>query len=393
MSIDGSLYDDEIHKQLKPPSVTISTAPNGSLFLDLYSTDKLPRVGRDESPKSLSAAHAPRLLATPDARSFSLSTPDVEQILSSSSGGSTIVTTTTTTPTPSRFLHDNGPITAEQEMYAQGFIDALDQLHQRIEDSKPVMTDNTTHGQSTALASTIGPSVIHNAHSQGGAAQDAAPSSLSRCKYEATGPNPSLASAAPTYVTATLDFIDVPTTHTETPSAYSSSAAHHLNPYPHGVGSYHGMLFPQAQVHVAPAPSADAYPLVGYSASVGSASNAAILSHAAPGFSGPSTDNDLFREIVPADMNMQEVMKTDRKKARNRIAASKCRQRRLQRESDLNVKVQILRDHNVELNSEVNGLREQIMNLKRALQKHIQSGCQVSLPEILLSEFDSVSSE
>lgn len=396
MSIDGSLYDDEI--QLKPPSITISSAPSGSLYLDLYSSEKqAPRPFRQESPKALSAAHAQRILATPDARSFALSTPDVEQILTASTCATTTAITTTNVQTPSRFLQHTGPITAEQEMYAQGFIDALDQL-QRVDDEvKPAVTDTTTHGQSTSLASTMGPSVIHHTHSYGAAAAQDASSSLSRCKYEATGPNPSLASAAPTYVTATLDYIDVPASQTDMP-AYSGAA--HPNQYPGGVGAaYHGLVFPQAHVHAAQVPASgghgEGYPLVGYNAAtVGTASNAAAVFAHPTNFSGAAAVNsDLFREIVPADMDIQERMKMDRKKARNRIAASKCRQRRLQRESDLSTKVQLLREHNVELNSEVNGLREQIMNLKRALQEHIQSGCQVTLPEVLRSELQSTSSE
>ena len=84
--------------------------------------------------------------------------------------------------------------------------------------------------------------------------------------------------------------------------------------------------------------------------------------------------------MVP-DLQTQEQMKVERKKARNRIAASKCRVRRLQREADLETKVKYLKDHNRELNDEVNGLKDQIKNLKKALVQHMKTGCHVNVPE------------
>ena len=100
-----------------------------------------------------------------------------------------------------------------------------------------------------------------------------------------------------------------------------------------------------------------------------------------PGGAMPPQMVKELQRVVPADMKTQEQMKVERKKARNRIAASKCRMRRLQRESELQSKVRLLKDHNQELNSEVSELKEQINNLKRALVQHMQGGCQVNVPE------------
>ena len=91
--------------------------------------------------------------------------------------------------------------------------------------------------------------------------------------------------------------------------------------------------------------------------------------------------HDMLRHIVPADMKTMENMKVERKKARNRIAASKCRLRRLQREGDLQEKVQRLKDHNEKLNNELNSLREKVHGLKKILMKHMNTGCDVDVPQ------------
>lgn len=327
MSIDGSLYDDvpDFHKSRAE-----------GLFLEL---DKVKREKTN------------LMLTTPDTRTFPLSTPEVENLLTTCGGA----TTTSNTPTPSRFFRPSAPVTAEQEMYAQGFLDALGQLEQ-VEPGK-------ASGVQTNLSS-----VIHHAPT-------AAPTShahelMSTHAHQfgsITGPNPSLASVAPTYVTATMDFIPniPPSSQSEPGSSFpmTTSTAHSHNTF---ANSYHPML------NVYPS-TGDAY---------GSFN---VLSGQTVAQSYPSPMNpELLRElqaVVPADLKTQEHMKVERKKARNRIAASKCRIRRLQRESDLQTKVKMLREHNQELNNEVNGLREQISSLKKALLHHMKTGCQVNLPE------------
>lgn len=336
ISMERSLYDDQaVGDFQKPPA---------SLYLELEHTVKR------ETPNYL--------LGTPDTRTFPLSTPEVATLLTSTGS-----TTTTHTPSPSRFLNPCTPVTEEQEMYAQGFLDALDQLHH-----------HPSQGKGSRAVGHTPLSVIHHHHThpQGGLASS----------HLATGANPSLALAAPTYVTATLDFIPNIPAQTDSTSTYrypmTSSSHDHNRGY---VDSFSIM-----NAYNTPSRSTD-HAYSGFSMGA--------VNHSASAAGAP-VKPDLLRELqaVVPNIPAQEEMKVARKKARNRIAASKCRIRRLQRESDLQGKVRMLKEHNQELNNELNGLKEQIYNLKKALIQHMNKGCQVNIPEGLrLESLDSVSSE
>uniref|UniRef100_A0A3P9LJV3 Transcription factor JunD n=1 Tax=Oryzias latipes TaxID=8090 RepID=A0A3P9LJV3_ORYLA len=81
--------------------------------------------------------------------------------------------------------------------------------------------------------------------------------------------------------------------------------------------------------------------------------------------------------LSPIDMDNQERIKAERKKLRNRIAASKCRKRKLERISRLEDKVQTLKTQNIELASTASVLREQVAQLKQKVMNHVSSGCQL----------------
>ncbi len=332
----GSLCDD----------IDYQRAAATGLYLELDTSAKQHSIGSSQKATQL-------LLSTPDSRNFSLSTPEVETFISSAAPVST-GSSTTVTPTSTRFFQPSNPVTSEQEMYAQGFLEALDQLNRQHEKGSDGVIHRFPH-------STAGHSV-RDAHF--------ATTALS-------GPNPSLASVAPTYVTATLDYI--PVSHSELVGTASYPVV--------STASTHD----QAAFHVGNAYSViNSYPPAGSHQEVAGYSGYGSTGH--PSFTaGPNPD--FLHTVVPADMKTQEVLKVERKKARNRIAASKCRLRRLQRESDLQTKVRALREHNQTLNNEVNGLREQILGLKKALLQHVRTGCQVNLPEGFRFELDSTSSE
>nr|QBK50989.1 activator protein [Portunus trituberculatus] len=81
--------------------------------------------------------------------------------------------------------------------------------------------------------------------------------------------------------------------------------------------------------------------------------------------------------LSPINMECQERIKLERKRLRNRIAASKCRRRKLERISRLEDKVRILKGENVELQNVVNRLRDQVCSLKQEVMDHVNSGCQI----------------
>lgn len=81
--------------------------------------------------------------------------------------------------------------------------------------------------------------------------------------------------------------------------------------------------------------------------------------------------------LSPIDMRDQERIKLERKRLRNRIAASKCRKRKLERISRLEEKVHALKTENTELSTVVSALRDQVCRLKQEVMLHVKQGCQI----------------
>ena len=78
---------------------------------------------------------------------------------------------------------------------------------------------------------------------------------------------------------------------------------------------------------------------------------------------------------------LQEQIKQERKRLRNRIAATKCRKRKLEKISTLEDQVNDLKQSNSDLNQRKHQLREQIAILKQKMLAHLKSGCQVHVAQ------------
>lgn len=89
----------------------------------------------------------------------------------------------------------------------------------------------------------------------------------------------------------------------------------------------------------------------------------------------PSLENT--PPMSPIDMETQEKIKLERKRQRNRVAASKCRRRKLERISRLEDKVKLLKGENTELTTVVNKLKEHVCHLKEQVMEHVEAGCQI----------------
>ncbi|XP_072260666.1 transcription factor JunD-like [Pyxicephalus adspersus] len=83
--------------------------------------------------------------------------------------------------------------------------------------------------------------------------------------------------------------------------------------------------------------------------------------------------------LSPIDLETQERIKAERKRLRNRIAASKCRKRKLERIARLEEKVKMLKSQNSDLASTASLLREQVSQLKHKVMSHVTSGCQIAV--------------
>lgn len=92
-----------------------------------------------------------------------------------------------------------------------------------------------------------------------------------------------------------------------------------------------------------------------------------------------ATSSNQSPPVSPIDMESQERIKLERKRLRNRVAASKCRRRKLERISKLEDKVKELKTQNSELGSMVCNLKQHIFQLKQQVLEHHNSGCTITL--------------
>ena len=100
---------------------------------------------------------------------------------------------------------------------------------------------------------------------------------------------------------------------------------------------------------------------------------------------GRKSTNKRLGLMAPIDMKSQEKVKLERKRQRNRLAASKCRKRKLERISHLEGKVTGLKGENVELANVVKKLKESVYSLKQEVLEHHTNGCLISMQEIVYS--------
>ena len=88
--------------------------------------------------------------------------------------------------------------------------------------------------------------------------------------------------------------------------------------------------------------------------------------------------------VSPINMEDQERIKLERKRERNRVAARKCRTRKLERISRLEDRVDELKGQNSDLSKTANNLREQVARLKQQIMEHVNGGCQLMISQNLL---------
>jgi len=85
--------------------------------------------------------------------------------------------------------------------------------------------------------------------------------------------------------------------------------------------------------------------------------------------------------MSPIDMESQERIKLERKRMRNRLAASKCRKRKLERISQLDERVAALKNENADLAAVVKKMKAGVALLKQEVIEHVNSGCEIRMTE------------
>ncbi|XP_023674593.1 transcription factor Jun-like [Paramormyrops kingsleyae] len=267
-------------------------------------------------------AKANEILTSPDVGLLKLASPELERLIIQSSNG-----LITTTPTPTQFLCPKN-VTDEQEGFAEGFVRALAELHHQH---------------------------MPNGVSATSAPQTSVPSDMAAIS--------SMAGSTPYSCPIRADPPEYTDLSTFNQGITAGTAATYSNGNP-TLGSYAAA---QPQHHM------------NTQLSIQHPRLQALKEE-------PQTVPEMPGEtppLSPIDMESQERIKAERKRMRNRVAASKCRKRKLERISRLEDKVKNLKSQNSELASTANMLREQVAQLKQKVMNHVNSGCQLMLTQQL----------
>ncbi|CAL8302393.1 unnamed protein product [Merluccius merluccius] len=267
------------------------------------------------------------------ASSLKLAAPELERLIIQNGSGGVL-----TTPTPGQYFYNRG-ITDEQEGFAEGFVKALDDLHKMNQMPPP----NVSIGGGIGGVVT---SCAPPAPSSGAFTEPAIYTTLNAyC--------PSTAATASSYPTTTISYLP--------PGQHAHQHAHQQHQHHQ---QQHHAAFPQ---HALPA--------------------AALLppQRLVAFKEEPQTVPELLSSdggsppMSPIDMENQEKIKAERKRLRNRQAATKCRRRKLERIARLEEKVKVLKSDNAGLSSTALVLRDQVAQLKQKVLTHVSSGCQLML--------------
>merc|ERR1712020_77256 len=230
---------------------------------------------------------------------------------------------TLATPTPSGCIFPKS-VTEEQMMYAKGFEEALEHLRQA--ETVPEGSNEATVAAANTLATL---SAVHPAGPSIQISQDHQPTNL-----PLSLPNT----------------IPVPKPLSRPNSGASGSYDPELYQVPEGI-----------KIKDEP----DDQSLSGGESNYGSES---MLS---PNNAGMS----------PIDMESQEKIKLERKRLRNRLAASKCRKRKLERISQLDERVAQLKTENADLAAVVKKMKSSVAVLKQEVMEHVNSGCEIRMTD------------
>ncbi|KRY83951.1 Transcription factor AP-1 [Trichinella pseudospiralis] len=89
--------------------------------------------------------------------------------------------------------------------------------------------------------------------------------------------------------------------------------------------------------------------------------------------------NSLPSTLSPMDLQEQERIKLERKRARNRVAATKCRRRKLEKITELESRVSTLTAQNEAYMDSIRAISQELQHLQHVLQKHIEAGCKLQI--------------
>lgn len=281
-----------------------------------------------------------QLLASPDLNMLKLASPELERMIIQHNG------MVTTTPTPTQILFPKS-VTEEQEAYARGFMDALAKLHNPEEDeidsSVPSVTDTPPKTVIPSEQQTF--TMLQNASNRLITLQNVAPTAVSTYNFSTT---------------------------TSLPDSVVSSGSRG-NVLPSTVAAHSTVESVRSEVDV---PRTQSPYVVQPAMNVYERLALKEEPQTVPSLGSTPPVSPM---MSPINMDEQETQKIERKRSRNRVAARKCRYRKLERISRLEERVNELKSQNNSLSSDAGSLKEQVLRLKKQILEHVNSGCNIMM--------------
>jgi len=330
--------------------------------------------------------HSPAaLLQSPDLKLLKLASPELEKIIINNNGF--LPTPTHPSGTSSSSLLTSGENSAEDsESFARGFIEALQKLQEQDVPATTTKSWDTTTVDTRSETPVAAPSpavqlpkttILNPVRWQTDHNRNSVPVITNR--YDSRTPPPPI-SRQPTTTPVLVNFPTVSSTSSVTsmgmtamPRASTSfitrpempSVANRTSQQTSHSLTTSGMTLPSPIAPVSSITNLD--PI--------------LIKSEEDSLPVNSPNVDLHLDMNPIDLSVQEHIKHQRKKLRNRLAAQRCRKRKIEREDTLKAKVKELKQKNADLTSLSRDLRMQVCELKQQVMQHLNQGCHIFMKD------------
>jgi len=345
------------------------------------------KANTNSRKRKIFGLHSPAaLLQSPDLKLLKLASPELEKIIINNNGF--LPTPTHPSGMSSSSLLQSGENSAEdQESFARGFIEALQKLQ---EQDVPAATSSTKSWDSSTVDTRsevttahapptvqVPKTTIMNSHTGSARWQtdhnrNSVPVITNRY-HDSRTPTPPI-SRQPTTTPVLVNFPTV--------SSTSPVTSMGLTAMPRASTSFITRPeLPSRTQHTSHSLTTSGMTLPSPIAPVSSIANLdPVLTIKSEEDTLPS-QSDLHLDMNPIDLGYQEQIKHQRKKLRNRLAAQRCRKRKIEREDTLKGKVKELKQKNSDLTSLSRDLRMQVCELKQQVMQHLNQGCHIFMKD------------
>jgi hypothetical protein len=315
------------------------------------------------------------LLQSPDLKLLKIASPELEKIIINNNG---FIPTgyTPMTPGTCSFIPTGENSAEDQESFARGFIEALQKLQEQDVPAPSPPTETSTRNE--AIATTKSTTTTSNpARWQADNNRNSVPVITNR--YDRPTP-PVTARHTPTPPPP-------PTISNFSQTSQSTVTSMGITSIPHANTYINRPEIPlKSSLQTSSISSGITLPTP---ISSGSSIPTTIDTTSIKSEEDHDEEDDLHLDTNPINLEVQELIKHQRKKLRNRLAAQRCRKRKIEREDTLKAKVKELKQKNTDLTSLSRDLRMQVCELKQQVMQHVNQGCHVFLKD---SEVDKIES-